>query len=71
MKDVTSEDMIASSDLSRSNWCPGSQVLPEIIDLGNLEKGTHSLKIAIPEAQIFKENENNYWMVSAYIVYDN
>lgn len=69
--ETESEDMIASSDLSRSNWCPGSQVLPEIIDLGNLEKGKHSLKISIPEAQAFTDKENNYWMVSAYIVYDN
>ncbi|MEJ6792223.1 MAG: PNGase F N-terminal domain-containing protein [Lacinutrix sp.] len=71
MEDTTSEDMIASSDLSRSNWCPGSQVFPEVILLGDLQKGKHTLKIAIPEAQIGTENENNYWMVSAYIVYDN
>ena len=71
MENIESEDMIASSDLSRSNWCPGSQVLPEIIDLNTLEKGEHNLSIAIPEAQEFKNNENNYWMVSAYIVYDN
>jgi len=71
MEGETSEDMIASSDLSRSNWCPGSQVLPEIIDLGTLKQGQHTLKVAIPEAQEAKENENNYWMVSAYIVYDN
>ena len=71
MEDTTSDDMIASSDLSRSNWCPGSQVLPEIIDLGDLQQGIHKLKIAIPEAQAGTENENNYWMVSAYIVYDN
>ncbi|WP_034061118.1 PNGase F N-terminal domain-containing protein [Lacinutrix jangbogonensis] len=71
MENDKSEDMIASSDLSRSNWCPGSQVLPEIINLGDLQKGKHSLKIAIPEAQVGTENENNYWMVSAYIVYDN
>jgi len=70
-KEEMSEDMIASSDFSRSNWCPGSQVLPEIIDLGNLESGKHTLKVAIPKAQISKENENNYWMVSAYIVYNN
>lgn len=69
--DTESEDMIASSDLSRSNWCPGSQVLPEIIDLGTLKKGEHSLKITISEAQKFTDKENNYWMVSAYIVYDN
>ncbi len=71
MPDEKSDDKIASSDLSRSNWCPGSQVLPEIIDLGNLETGNHILKIVIPEAQVATENENNYWMVSAYITYNN
>lgn len=71
LEETTSEDMIASSDLSRSNWCPGSQVLPEIIDLGDLQQGKHTLKIAIPEAQMATETKNNYWMVSAYIVYDN
>lgn len=25
------EERLASSDLSRSNWCPGSQVFPEIV----------------------------------------
>ena len=71
MPNEKSNDNIASSDLSRSNWCPGSQVQPEVIDLGTVPKGNHSLKIAIPEAQEAKEKENNYWMVSAYIVYDN
>ncbi len=71
MPNEKSNDNIASSDLSRSNWCPGSQVQPEVIDLGTVPKGNHSLKIAIPEAQVAKEKENNYWMVSAYIVYDN
>ncbi len=70
MEDEESDDMIASSDLSRSNWCPGSDVVPEVIDLGNLEQGTHTLKIAIPEAQAIDGNKINYWMVSAYIVYE-
>lgn len=65
------EDRLASSDLSRSNWCPGSSVAPEIISLDNLEQGEHTLKIEIPEAQTASEQENNYWMVSAYIVYEN
>lgn len=71
MEEELSDDRIASSDLSRSNWCPGSDVKPEIMDLGDLQQGEHVLKIAIPEAQEAKDNENNYWMVSAYIVYDN
>jgi len=64
------DERLASSDLSRSNWCPGSKVTPEVIELGDLSAGTHFLKIGIPEAQVAANNENNYWMVSAYIVYD-
>ena len=71
MEDEISDDRIASSDFSRSNWCPGSDVKPEVIDLGDLQLGEHTLKIAIPDAQEAIDNENNYWMVSAYIVYDN
>ncbi|NQX84454.1 MAG: N-glycanase [Flavobacteriaceae bacterium] len=64
------QERIASSDYSRSNWCPGSDVSPEIITLGNLEKGTHNLNISVPEAQAINGNKINYWMTSAYIVYD-
>lgn len=69
-KGETIEERIASSDYSRSNWCPGSDVFPEIISLGDLEKGTHTLKISVPEAQAIDGNKINYWMTSAYIVYD-
>ncbi|GAA3779490.1 PNGase F N-terminal domain-containing protein [Corallibacter vietnamensis] len=64
------EERIASSDYSRSNWCPGSDVKPEVISLGNLEKGTHIFEFAIPEAQALEDDKINYWMVSAYLVYD-
>lgn len=64
------EERIASSDFSRSNWCPGSNVQPTIIDLGLLKPGKHQLKIKIPTAQEASKNEDNYWMVSAYIVGD-
>ncbi|MEM6685321.1 MAG: PNGase F N-terminal domain-containing protein [Bacteroidota bacterium] len=71
--DVDDCEKIASSDLSRSNWCPGSDVAPDVMPLSSWlrAKTTHTLNIAIPEAQEAKQNENNYWMVSAYIVYDN
>ncbi len=65
-----STERLASSDLSRSNWCPGSDVSPEIIPLKMLKKGAHTLKISIPEAQKAAESENNYWMVSAYLTYE-
>lgn len=66
----SSTERVASSDLSRSNWCPGSDVSPEVIALPDLAAGQHSLRIAIPDAQAAKENEHNYWMVSAYITYE-
>ncbi|WP_298427816.1 PNGase F N-terminal domain-containing protein [uncultured Kordia sp.] len=69
--DVDDCEKIASSDLSRSNWCPGSDIQPEIIPLNNLSQGKHTLTISIPEAQEAKQGEDNYWMVSSYIVYDN
>jgi len=62
------EERIASSDFSRSNWCPGSNVEPLSISLGELNMGKHQLKIKIPTAQKAKKGEDNYWMVSAYIV---
>ena len=63
------EERIASSDYSRSGWCPGSKVTPEIIELGKLEKGEHSITISIPEAQITTEEFFNFWNISAYIIY--
>lgn len=63
------EERQASSDLSRSNWCPGSMVEPYAIQLGQMEAGSHRLSIAIP-AQPIKDNELNHWLVSAYLVYD-
>lgn len=65
------DERISSSDFSRSNWCPGSQVLPQIVSLESLKSGKHNLEILIPEAQQTKEGENNYWMVSSYLVYEN
>jgi hypothetical protein len=68
-KDI--EERIASSDFSRSNWCPGSDVEPEIISLGDVSVGNHTFEFSIPEAQAIDGDKINYWMVSAYIVYDN
>lgn len=65
------EERIASSDYSRSNWCPGSDVEPEIIELGDIAAGNHSFTFYIPEAQAIETDKINYWMVSAYLVYDN
>ncbi|TYB78425.1 PNGase F N-terminal domain-containing protein [Bizionia myxarmorum] len=64
------EERIASSDYSRSNWCPGSDVIPEIIELGDIAAGNHIFTFSIPEAQAIETDKINYWMVSAYLVYD-
>ena len=40
---------LSSSDLSRSNWCPGTVTNPILIDLGNLSPGKHTMRIKIPQ----------------------
>lgn len=64
------EEPIASSDLSRSNWCPGSDVLPETVDLSFLKAGNHILSIHIPKAKPIKDNKLNHWLISAYLVWE-
>lgn len=61
-------ERLASSDLSRSNWCPGSKVSPEIVELGDLKRGTHSIKISIDGTPI-DGDKLNHWLVSGYITY--
>lgn len=63
------EERIASSDLSRSNWCPGSKVEPIVIDLGDMPSGEHQLKIGIDGTKA-GENKYNHWLVSAYLTYE-
>ena len=63
------EERIASSDLSRSNWCPGSSVKPFEIDLSYLKAGKHIVKISIP-ATAADGDKLNHWLVSAYITYE-
>jgi len=41
-------DGLSSSDLSRSNWCPGTVTNPSYIDLGDLKAGTHTIRVQIP-----------------------
>ncbi|MDO4229235.1 MAG: PNGase F N-terminal domain-containing protein [Capnocytophaga sp.] len=61
------EERIASSDLSRSNWCPGSSVIPQKVTLGKLSKGKHTLEIVIPATPNIGDQQN-HWLVSSYIV---
>lgn len=64
------EEPLASSDLSRSNWCPGSDVPPVEINLPTLAAGEHTLTISIPESKSIEENKLNHWLVSAYLVWE-
>ena len=41
-------DGLSSSDLSRSNWCPGTVTTPIYIDLGDLKAGKHTIQVQIP-----------------------
>ena len=64
------EEPLASSDLSRSNWCPGSDVIPEEVELKDIQPGHHTLTVSIPEAAEVDGNKLNHWLVSAYLVWD-
>lgn len=63
------EEILGSSDLSRSNWCPGSDVTPVVLPLDNITVGNHKLTISIPEAQSAADGLN-HWLVSAYLVWE-
>lgn len=65
------QERLASSDLSRSNWCPGSQVLPELIDLGYWEGGEHEISLSIPHAQLAGPDAFNFWNVSGYLMVES
>ena len=62
------EERIASSDLSRSNWCPGSSVKPMVVSLGDLKAGKHTFKIKIPATPV-DGDKLNHWLVSTYLTY--
>lgn len=64
------EERLASSDLSRSNWCPGSKVEPFVASLGDLKSGKQSLRISIPATPAEKD-KSNHWLVSVYITYED
>ncbi|MDO3427274.1 GLPGLI family protein [Chryseobacterium sp. APV1] len=42
-------DGLSSSDLSRSNWCPGTVTNPNFIQLGDLKAGKHTIQVKIPQ----------------------
>ncbi|CAD0005432.1 PNGase F N-terminal domain-containing protein [Flavobacterium salmonis] len=60
-------DGLSSSDLSRSNWCPGTLTPPYIIPLNKLSKGNHIIEVVIEQGP----NEGpstNHWNVSGVLV---
>jgi hypothetical protein len=73
LSDVISR-IVTSSDFSRSNWCPGSMIEAELIDISSYNSGEHLFRISIPNAQEAFEKKFNHWLVSAYLyweIYDN
>ena len=59
---------LSSSDLSRSNWCPGTVTNPEYIYLGDLEAGEHTITVAIPQGAP-EGGSNSYWCLSGTLLY--
>lgn len=59
---------LSSSDLSRSNWCPGTVTNPEYIFLGDLEAGDHTISVHIPQGAP-EGGSNSYWCLSGTLIY--
>lgn len=60
---------LSSSDLSRSNWCPGTVTNPNYIDLGDLKAGQHTIKVQIPQGKP-EGSSFSFWNVSGCLIYD-
>ncbi|KQS41855.1 PNGase F N-terminal domain-containing protein [Pedobacter sp. Leaf194] len=61
------ETGLSSSDLSRSNWCPGTVTNPNIISLGDLKAGTHTIKVSIPMG-LPQGSSSSAWNVSGVLL---
>lgn len=59
---------LSSSDLSRSNWCPGTVTNPDYIYLGDLKPGEHTLSVKIPQGAP-EGGSNSYWCISGTLIY--
>lgn len=59
---------LSSSDLSRSNWCPGTVTNPEYIYLGDLEAGEHTISVQIPQGAP-EGSSISYWCISGTLIY--
>ncbi|ANH80208.1 peptide-N-glycosidase [Niabella ginsenosidivorans] len=60
---------LSSSDLSRSNWCPGTVTNPFFIELGDLEQGDHHIQVKIPQGAP-EGSSFSYWNVSGALIGD-
>ncbi len=60
---------LSSSDLSRSNWCPGTLTLPVNIPLPELAPGKHTLQVAIPLGKP-EGGSFSFWNVSGVLIGD-
>jgi len=49
----------------RRTWCPGAPVITRMISLGTLNSGNHTIKIAVPEANLLSTQSTYY--LSAYL----
>ncbi|WP_431844527.1 PNGase F N-terminal domain-containing protein [Pedobacter immunditicola] len=60
---------LSSSDLSRSNWCPGTVTNPNYINLGDLKAGQHIIKVQIPQGAP-EGTSFSFWNVSGCLIYN-
>ncbi len=58
---------LSSSDLSRSNWCPGTLSSPVFINLPDMKPGVHTFKIAIPQGKPAGTSQS-FWNVSGTLI---
>ncbi|RBQ06185.1 PNGase F N-terminal domain-containing protein [Pedobacter miscanthi] len=61
------ESGLSSSDLSRSNWCPGTVTNPNWISLGDLKAGVHTIKVTIPMGKS-EGGSSSAWNVSGVLL---
>ena len=60
---------LSSSDLSRSNWCPGTVTNPNYIFIGDLKAGKHKLQVRIPQGTP-EGTSFSFWNVSGALLYN-
>ncbi len=58
---------LSSSDESRSNWCPGTTTNPNLIDLGYLSVGKHTIRVSIPLGKQ-EGTSTSAWNVSGFLI---